>query len=495
MKSHLPALVFLVLLSVIRLTTMASYGLSDDEAYYWEWSRNLAPAYYDQGPGVAYAIALGTALFGHSELGVRFPALFIGIIMSVLGYVLTFQIFQSRLAAFFALLFLTLAPLNFIGSLLMVHDTVMYLFWALFIFTFVSYLRSNSNGTLYWCSIWLGLGLLSKHTTILLVPTIFVFLALRRDQLKIFRNKHLYLSGLLTFLVVSPLLYWNLNFDWAGVDAIINLPSASSRSRAFYQTLGEYVGGQIGIVNPVIFFFLAAVVIREIRRKSGDPARVFLATTTVFMLLFFALLSLKKTIQPNWTVCCYFGGLVLLGGAADVLWRKGKRVLITICLGTSVLLNSLIVFPAAFVVVTRVLNIDYNRKALLTNRLVTGSEIGHELDQVRKKHPTARIFANRYQAAALMAFYLHDQPRTYCFNIDSRPNQFDYWESPDKYRNEDFIYVQFTHRDISPEIIGLFSSYKTYPPREVRRFNKKIRSYQFAYMEGFKGLPQSTSKH
>ena len=59
---------------LLRLCLTGTFPLCEDEAYYWEWSRNLALGYHDQGPGVALAIRLGTALFGESEFDVRFPA-------------------------------------------------------------------------------------------------------------------------------------------------------------------------------------------------------------------------------------------------------------------------------------------------------------------------------------------------------------------------------------------------------------------------------------
>ena len=59
---------------LLRLCLIGTFPLCEDEAYYWEWSRNLALGYHDQGPGVALAIRLGTTLFGDGEFGVRFPA-------------------------------------------------------------------------------------------------------------------------------------------------------------------------------------------------------------------------------------------------------------------------------------------------------------------------------------------------------------------------------------------------------------------------------------
>src|SRR6266571_8963949 len=63
---------FVAALAAIRLSLLATTDLSFDEAHYWMWSERLAPAYFSKGPGIAFAIRAGTALFGANEFGVRF---------------------------------------------------------------------------------------------------------------------------------------------------------------------------------------------------------------------------------------------------------------------------------------------------------------------------------------------------------------------------------------------------------------------------------------
>src|SRR5206468_6373445 len=63
---------FVAALTTIRLSLLATTDLAFDEAHYWMWSERLAPAYLSKGPGIAFAIRAGTALFGANEFGVRF---------------------------------------------------------------------------------------------------------------------------------------------------------------------------------------------------------------------------------------------------------------------------------------------------------------------------------------------------------------------------------------------------------------------------------------
>src|SRR5215471_6057168 len=63
---------FIIALTLIRLSMLATTDLEFDEAHYWMWSERLAPAYFSKGPGVAFAIRASTAVFGANEFGVRF---------------------------------------------------------------------------------------------------------------------------------------------------------------------------------------------------------------------------------------------------------------------------------------------------------------------------------------------------------------------------------------------------------------------------------------
>ena len=63
--SGLRQAVFLAALFALARFWLAGHlNLAEDEAYYWEWSRSLDWCYYDQGPMLALAIRLGTALLG-----------------------------------------------------------------------------------------------------------------------------------------------------------------------------------------------------------------------------------------------------------------------------------------------------------------------------------------------------------------------------------------------------------------------------------------------
>ena len=66
------AIFLLFAVTCYRLWFITQIELVPDEAYYWLWSKHLAASYRDKGPAIAWTIALGTKLFGHTVFGIRF---------------------------------------------------------------------------------------------------------------------------------------------------------------------------------------------------------------------------------------------------------------------------------------------------------------------------------------------------------------------------------------------------------------------------------------
>src|SRR5271154_3356897 len=96
------ALTMITLASVGRLLYLAwdcPLDLAQDEAHYWDWSRNLDWSYYSKGPLIAWLIRLSVELFGPLSLAltgsempaVRLPAVACGSLLVVAIFVLTRQ--------------------------------------------------------------------------------------------------------------------------------------------------------------------------------------------------------------------------------------------------------------------------------------------------------------------------------------------------------------------------------------------------------------------
>jgi len=139
---------FIVALTAIRLSMLATTDLEFDEAHYWMWSERLAPAYFSKGPGIAFAMCASTAVFGANEFGVRFfcPVLAAG--TSLLLFYFARRLFSAT-AGLWAVIALNVTPIFNLGAFLMTID-------ALSIFS--GWLRCSHSGS-HWKGVRISLGI------------------------------------------------------------------------------------------------------------------------------------------------------------------------------------------------------------------------------------------------------------------------------------------------------------------------------------------------
>src|SRR6185312_3318369 len=90
---------FVIALTLIRLSMLATTDLEFDEAHYWMWSERLAPAYFSKGPGIAFAMRASTTIFGANEFGARFFSLLLAAGTSLLLFYFARRLFNATAGA------------------------------------------------------------------------------------------------------------------------------------------------------------------------------------------------------------------------------------------------------------------------------------------------------------------------------------------------------------------------------------------------------------
>src|ERR1700710_86463 len=200
-------------LTVLRWVVATVVPVSPDEAYYWIWSRALAPGFLDHPPMVAIWIRIGTALFGDGAFGIRCLAP-----LSAAAGSLLIRDAAKRLGAgegYAAAALLNATLLFGAGGALMTPDTPLLLFW---IATLWAMARIVAGGSGWW---WLavgastGLALVSKYTAALLLPGIGLWLVLLPAGRRWLRDPRPWIAGALSLLLFLPVILWNADHHWA----------------------------------------------------------------------------------------------------------------------------------------------------------------------------------------------------------------------------------------------------------------------------------------
>lgn len=302
-------------LTALRLLVAAWAPLAPDEAYYWIWSRALAPGYLDHPPMVALWIRAGTALAGQGALGVRLLGPLSAALASWLLFDAGRRLFPGTAAAASAVLLLNASLLLGVGSVIMTPDTPLLFFWTATLWA-AARVATRGHGA-WWLAIGLfaGLALDSKYTALLLWAGIGLWVVWSPAMRLWLARWQPYAAAALGLALFAPVLDWNAAHGWAGLIKQGGRVGDWQPVRAI-GFLGELIGGQIGLATPVVFVLCMAglaAAIRQARRR--DTAWSLLAALSVPPVLVFLQHATGDRVQGNWPAIIY-PALVLAAGAS-----------------------------------------------------------------------------------------------------------------------------------------------------------------------------------
>ena len=451
---------------VVRLVFGALIPLFGDEAYYWEWSRRLAAGYFDHPPGIAVLVRGGTALFGAIPLGVRFLPIFAGLVAGVATAAIALRLAGER-GALRSALIITCMPLAAAGLVLATPDAPLLATVSLGVYGVVRAIQSprGSRASLgWWCAsgVALGLSFSSKYTSILMPVGVVVAILARGSLRGRFREPGPYLACVIATLVFVPVLRWNAGHDWVSFGFQVHHGLATSARRdllAPLKRLGDMIGGQAGLVSPILFVLLAIAVVRGLRRTSSDAAFV-LATIAAFTFLFFCYSATRQRVEANWPAPAYIAAIPLLGALAGSTrlerWLRGG-------IWFAAVLSAVIYLHAAF----EILPLPPRKDPIA--RSAGWGELAAALDAAGRRakstdRATSWIAADRYQDASELAFHLPSHPTAFSLNLSGRGNQFDLWPgfAETARAGDDLVVAVDETADTNPIILRLAPHFESY---------------------------------
>src|ERR1051325_7749392 len=335
---------FILALTAIRLSLLATTDLEFDEAHYWMWSERLAPACFSKGPGISVAIRASTAVFGANEFGVRFFSPLLAAGTSLLLFYFARRLFNST-AALWAVVALNVTPIFNIGSFLMTIDALSVFFWMAAMFTFWLAVEKSPRLSWYWpfTGLLIGFGFLSKYTNAFELVSILFVLALAPRLRQEFKRPGLYLLIALFAICTVPPIVWNAQHAWI---TLVHLRSRGNLEHGFgfhpVEVL-SFLGQHFLVYSPFLFLALAWGVIGSLRRVNQQFKVLFLMWFGLPVFLFYLLLSLNKAAAPNWDGLAFlsFGLLAIYYWCerlqASPLLRLGAGIAVLVGLSMSAL--------------------------------------------------------------------------------------------------------------------------------------------------------------
>jgi 4-amino-4-deoxy-L-arabinose transferase-like glycosyltransferase len=318
-----PFLAAVAAMTLLRLVVSAWAPLSPDEAYYWVWSRALAPGYLDHPPMVALWIRAGTFLAGDTAFGVRL----LGPLSVALGSLLLAdaadRLLPDRGAGWRAAMLLNATLLVGAGAVIMTPDTPLIFFWTLALWGLA---RLASGGGAAWFAVVgvaAGLAMASKYTGVLLGAGIGAWLLITPRLRPWLARPAPWMALVLAAVVFSPVVFWNAEHDWAGFFKQGGRVGSWEPDRAV-RFLGELVGSQIGLATPLVFAFCAVGAAMAARRawQSREPVWTLLATLTLLPTAVFVQHAFGDRVQGNWPAIIYPSAAIAAVGLDGSFWRR-----------------------------------------------------------------------------------------------------------------------------------------------------------------------------
>ncbi|KAF0132575.1 MAG: hypothetical protein FD152_1868 [Xanthobacteraceae bacterium] len=289
-------------LTAIRLWAAGSLGLAADEAYYWLWSKNLSFGYFDHPPMVAVLIRASTAVFGDTEIGIRWLSVLLGAAASLGVWRLVWRLADDRGAALAGAALVQATLFLGAGAMLVTPDTPLVLFWTLALLALVEVWRTGRGE--WWLAVGLSIGLafVSKYTAVFLGLAILAWLALVPDLRRWFRSPWPYGGGVLCLAVMAPVVWWNLAQGGASLTKQFGRAVPTAFDPRF---VPEFLAGQAALLTPFIGILVLWGLWIALRRslREREAGAVLLSVSVLPLVAYLVWYGLFDRVQGNWTAC------------------------------------------------------------------------------------------------------------------------------------------------------------------------------------------------
>ncbi|MGB8658211.1 MAG: glycosyltransferase family 39 protein [Candidatus Zixiibacteriota bacterium] len=505
-RKYFKYLLYLILgTTLFRLIYINIPNLAPQEAYYWNYSRHLALSYFDHPPMLAWSIYLFTHIGTQSEFFVRIVCVLISAGLTYLTYLIGRLLFDAKVG-FYSALVLNCILVFSLGAMIATPDTPMIFFWVLSFYFFCRLAVTQRKKWWYLLGISTGLALLSKYTSVFIILSVFLFLIFSKENRKWLFSKEPFLGLILALLVFSPVIIWNAQNHWASFLFQSSRRAGELHGFSAWHFFG-YLGAQLGVVSPLIYFSLIYATIKSgiigFARKNGTSLtphpnplpggerelpggkeEFLLCFSWSFpIILFFSLVATRYWVKMNWVTAGYFSALI--SGVALFLRLKQRGKPWVRAWGICALIVGLL-----FVVVAHILPVVKCIPVSPSMDTVTGwKELAERVESEKAKMPEGTIVVGYgYKVPSEIAFYTSLE--TYSNNIVGENGlQFDFWSNPKDFVRKDaiFIYDQRESYKNPERLKSFFTSVEETEPMKIHRGGRVLTTFRIFRCHEYKG--------
>jgi hypothetical protein len=233
-----------------------------------------------------------------------------------------------------------------------------------------------------------GLAMDSKYTALLLWAGIALWLLITPGMRTWLRRPAPWFAALLGLGLFVPVLFWEAVHQWPSFTRQGGRIGIWHPSRAV-DFLMELIGGQVGLLTPIVFLFCAAGIVQITRRAwcDRDPPSTLLTALTLPSVALFAQHALGDRVQGNWPAIIYPAAVI----AASTLQGQWWQRLFSPGIALGFLITFLVYLQAGLSLLPLPPGFDP-----IARQLAGWDELAAEVEAVRQKEGAAYIAADQY---------------------------------------------------------------------------------------------------
>lgn len=310
-------------LTAMRVIYAGTIDLRTDEAYYWTWSKESVLSFLDHPPMIAWFIRFGTAIFGDTNLGVRFAGIVAMLVTQLLlGDIVrrvthdvravVIAVLMPEAALYYGLLMSKVSP-----------DVALIPFAVAMVWALVRLHESNDARWWLAAGAFAGLALLSKFTAVMLLPAVAAFMLVPKWRGRWLLSPYPWAAALVAMVVFSPVLIWNYQHEWASFR--FQLVRATATHELSLRTVGDFIGLQFGLVGFILLpVVLSGVVLTAWRGyRRADAVAILLSTAVIVPFGYFFWKSLSLRVGDTWPMFIWPVGFAAAAINVAMLPREG----------------------------------------------------------------------------------------------------------------------------------------------------------------------------
>jgi hypothetical protein len=291
--------------TAIRLLLASQLELANDEVYYWTYALFPDLSHFDHPPMVGVLAQLSTLnLWLADDFFLRLGPIILSAFNTWIIFSIGCKVKDELTGWFAALLYSSSIYGSLISGFSLIPDAPQVFFWLLTLKLMIEVLpeiqiTNRLRMKMILIGLLAGLAMLSKYHSVFIWFGILLFVVF--NNRKWLMDYSLYVSGILSGIVLSPLLIWNIRENF------ISFTFHGDRVAPVWEIRPDYflteVIGQFAYNNPfnVILIVVAMIALWKGKNFMASPFKWILLLNALPLWLLFTGFSIFRSTLPHWT--------------------------------------------------------------------------------------------------------------------------------------------------------------------------------------------------